>query len=225
MPLISGLSEAAQIIILTVVSPLFANTIVPFTDELGTPLTVTLTADYPDAQFSASLTAPLIHVGMQLGAVWTPTNQGYMGPTEDGTLLQFLMGARDCRAVFTVYAQTDPQRRYLADALIWGIQTAYVLDSGGNAVTAAIFTQLIASGLYPRPDPLFDAVDYPPVNLSEPRPEGLPYRAIVRMHFDLQLPWSFSPTNPGVAIVLGPSPPLPLVQPVTISLPFTLATG
>jgi hypothetical protein len=217
---LTGLSLYAQTSLIQVCRYVLASPTVPLVDPLGVPISVPMTADLPDPQ----VTSPQVHVGIDLGATDLATGYGRVGVTADGTGLVMACWNPGSTGVFTVYAASDVLRRHLADWLQWGIMTAYAIDPATNLRTDSyILRSLRERGLHPSARGIFAAPQFPEPVLDEARPHGLPYRAVVRLRFDLQLGWTTSALLPSATVVLAPND-APLAYPITIPMPFALAS-
>src|SRR5215471_6019632 len=186
---LTGLSLFAQTTLIQVCAGLLANTVTPLQDPAGAPISVPMSADLPD-------------------------DYGTIGTTADGRGLLKAAWNPDSAGVFTVYAPNDVLRRHLADWLQWGIMTAYIVYPGSQGPSvgrqdAYILHQLRAAGLHPAGGGrrLFEKPEFPEPKESEPRPHGLPYRAIVRLRFDLQVVWATSGYSPTTQLTVAPTNP------------------
>jgi len=224
---LTGLSLFAQTTLIQVCAGLLANTVTPLQDPAGAPISVPMSADLPDP----SISSPCVHVGVELGPTNLPNDYGTIGTTADGRGLLKAAWNPDSAGVFTVYAPNDVLRRHLADWLQWGIMTAYIVYPGSQGPSvgrqdAYILHQLRAAGLHPAGGGrrLFEKPEFPEPKESEPRPHGLPYRAIVRLRFDLQVVWATSGYSPTTQLTVAPTNPPASVYPIVIPLPYQLPT-
>ena len=220
MNYLTGLSTFVQTSLIQCCRGVLDNPVSPIEDPLGVPIAVPMRAEVPDPE----LTSPMVHVGVDLGPVSMPNNYGQVGTTADGQYLVMAAWAPGSAGIFTVYAPSDVLRRHLADWLAWGIMTGYAIDPDTNLrIDAYVLRVLRSGGIHPRLGELFAKPEFPAPNLAEGRPLGLPYRAIVRMSFDVQVGWTTQPWMPAAAqITVSPIDPPASVYPIVIPLPFTL---
>lgn len=230
---VPGLAVFVQNALLTCCAGVLANTIAPITDPVGMPVSVPMVADFPDVLVEEGpqaigerpLDAPFVHVGAQLGQIQMANDYGRVGTTADGAYHVMQAYIPETQGIFTVYARQDAERRHLADWLAWGIMSAYGINlDTGERIDSYVLRSLRDWGLQPLLRRLFERPEYPPPELSEPRPAGLPYRAVLRLNLDVQVAWTTQPYTPALTAILTPEGTTTgTVAPIEIHLPFVLA--
>jgi hypothetical protein len=231
---LSGLSLYVQEALLACCAGILDNPTSPITDPLGSPLAVPLVADFPDLPLAepaapsgaVALVSPFVHAVAQLGALRLPNAYGTIGTDDTGQYLARQLYCPATQGIFTVYASSDASRRQILDWLQWGIISAYGVDGNGQTIDAYVLRSLRDWGLQPLLGGLFERPEFPPPDLAEPRPLGLPYRATLRLNLDVQVAWTTRPTLvPVIAQIQPTGVATDLVPPIVISIPIVIPHG
>lgn len=215
-----GSNLAAQSIFIQVCGPIFTGATPALADPAGNPLSVSVTGAFP----ANDVQSPSIQVTVEEGEEYVGNDYGRVGLDPSGQYWVHLVRYPNARAVFTVYTPEDVLRRFLVGWLRHGIRTAYSIDAAtGQRIDSAVLRALRHCQIHPLLKRLFEPPEYPPPNLTEPRPKGLPWRATLRMNCSIQVLWTSAPTIAGGTVILSPTTPPDGFTPLTIPVPVDLS--
>lgn len=203
--------NALQIAIVTADNILAAGTLI---DEAGQPLVCQTQSEY-----SFDLFGPLIcYVSIEPGPISQTKSNGVIGLDDTGTQETHILRADDSKLIWQFYTTLETQRKYLADWFIWNVSSGYAVVNNIriNSYPIEVFRN---NGILPYQENRWDKTEYPPPDLGEQRPFGLPWRASVKMRCTLLAAWGepyFTPES-GVLNLAPNNAPGNIGPPTTIT--------
>lgn len=184
-------------------------------DEGGHPLMeVKVASEYS----MTNLAATVCYVSIEPGPISVTKNLGDMGMAPDGTQEAHLLRSDDARLIWSFYTTLDTQRRYLVDWMIWNLLTGFAVVNGVR-INSYPIQALRNNGIVPYQENLFTG-EYPPEDLGEQRPFGLPWRSALKMRCTLVATWGEPYFTPQEGILNLTPEGSPAIDPPT-SIIFT----